>query len=443
MMAAQSHQSYQSRYNERKRKHGYESSPVGMGSTLPSLQQPDLPAFNLTSELSSLERDSSSRDSEAENSWDWQLVEGGQRKKAKKIPKAHSSNYPTITFSSTSARLQSQIKISDLQGLVLYILADGASPQWISVRHRNEIRKVVVLMVPGLERSMFEESLIPKNQVEENSANHDSNQSRERNHKSPDEYYPVKLSSDSLPNSLKPFADMFEHLWPVKTPGDDKYSKMHSPLHAMLTVPLPKSQEDKNKRGPKLAREPQGWQNKRTRITEFIMSPEDLLENDYTLHPAIYIDEEDRRALQEQRTSSGMSYEHGWVDTLVNKYEEGSLPENEIEQGSLTAGREIIAMDCEMCMTGETEFSLTRVSLVRWDGTIVLDELVKPDKPIIDYVTRYVVFEELSKMILNSFDQIFRHHRSYACAYHNHSSRYPAKAVENSPSKNYSNRTLP
>jgi hypothetical protein len=173
------------------------------------------------------------------------------------------------------------------------------------------------------------------------------------------------------------------------------------------------------------------------------MSPEDLLENDYTLHPAIYIDEEDRRALQEQRTSSGMSYEHGWVDTLVNKYEEGSLPENEIEQGSLTAGREIIAMDCEMCMTGETEFSLTRVSLVRWDGTIVLDELVKPDKPIIDYVTRYVVFEELSKMILNSFDQIFRHHRSYACAYHNHSSRYPAKAVENSPSKNYSNRTLP
>jgi RNA exonuclease 1 len=389
-MATESHHSHGSGQNDRKRKHGYESSPVGMGSTLPLLQQPDLPAFNLTSERSSLERNSGNRDDEAEPSQDWQLVEGGQRKKPKKIPKAHSSNYPTITFSSESARLQSQIKISDLQGLVLYILADGTSPQWISVRHRNEIRKVVVLMVPGLERVMFEKSLTPEEQLEKNAANHDRDESRERTYRSPDEYYPVKLSSDKLPTSLKPFADMFEYLWPVKTPGDDKYSKMHSPLHAMLTAPLPKSQEDRGKRGPKPAREPQGWQNKRTRITEFITSPEDLLENDYTLHPAIYIDEEDRRALQEQRISSRTWTEHGWVDTLVNNYEEGTPPENEIEQGSLTAGREIIAMDCEMCMTGEAEFSLTRISLVGWDGSVVLDELVKPDKAIVDYVTRYV-----------------------------------------------------
>ena len=181
---------------------------------------------------------------------------------------------------------------------------------------------------------------------------------------------------------------MFEYLWPVKTPGDDKYSKMHSPLHAMLTVPLPKSQEDKNKKGPKPAREPQGWQNKRTRVSEYITSSEGLLENDYTLHPAIYADEEDRNALQEQRVSSGMSTEHGWVDTLVNSYEEGTPLEGEVEQGSLTAGREVMAMDCEMCMTGEAEFSLTRISLIGWDGSVVLDELVKPGKPIVDYVTR-------------------------------------------------------
>jgi RNA exonuclease 1 len=389
-MATESHHSHESGQNDRKRKHGYESSPVGTGSTLPLLQQPHLPAFNLTSERSSLEQNSGNRDGEADPSQDWQLVEGGQRKKPKKIPKAHSSNYPTITFSSEPARLQSQIKISDLQGLVLYILADGTSPQWISVRHRNEIRKVVVLMVPGLERVMFEKSLTPEKQLEKNAENYDRDKSWERTYRSPDEYYPVKLSSDKLPTSLKPFADMFEYLWPVKTPGDDKYSKMHSPLHAMLTAPLPKSQEDKGKRGPKPAREPQGWQNKRTRITEFITLPEDLLENDYALHPAIYIDEEDRRALQEQRISSRTWTEHGWVDTLVNNYEEGTLPENEIEQGSLTAGRDIIAMDCEMCMTGEAELSLTRISLVGWDGSIVLDELVKPDKPIVDYVTRYV-----------------------------------------------------
>jgi RNA exonuclease 1 len=390
-MAAESHQSHESEQNNRKRKHGYESSSVGMGSMLPLLQQPDLPAFNLTSDGSSLEQHSGNRDGEVEDSRDWQLVEGGQRKKAKKVPKAHSSNYPTITFSAESARLQSQIKIGDLQGLVLYVLADGTSPQWISVRHRNEIRKVVVLMVPGLERSMFEEhSLAPEEQLKKNSANNDGGRSTERNYRSPDEYYPVKLSSDELPISLKPFAEIFEYLWPVKTPGDDKYSKMHSPLHAMFTAPLPKSQGDKNKKGPKPTREPQGWQNKRTRISEFITPPEDLLENDYTLHPAIYIDEEDRSALQEQRIRSGTWTEHGWVNTRVNSYEEGTPPENEIEQGSLTAGREIIAMDCEMCMTGDAESSLTRISLVGWDGSVVMDELVKPDKPIVDYVTRYV-----------------------------------------------------
>ncbi|KAF7876892.1 uncharacterized protein EAF02_008112 [Botrytis sinoallii] len=46
-------------------------------------------------------------------------------------------------------------------------------------------------------------------------------------------------------------------------------------------------------------------------------------------------------------------------------------------------------MDCEMCMTGKNEFSLTRISIVGWDGSVVLDELVKPEKPIIDYLTQY------------------------------------------------------
>lgn len=56
---------------------------------------------------------------------------------------------------------------------------------------------------------------------------------------------------DSLPELLKPFADILMHLWPVKGAGDGKLVKVHSPLHAMLTLPLAKSQEeeiDENKR---------------------------------------------------------------------------------------------------------------------------------------------------------------------------------------------------
>lgn len=75
-------------------------------------------------------------------------------KKAKRIPKKDTSNYPAISFA-PDARLQASVKIGDLQGLVLYLLADGPSPQWVSVRHRPEIRKVVVIMIPGLEMEDF------------------------------------------------------------------------------------------------------------------------------------------------------------------------------------------------------------------------------------------------------------------------------------------------
>ncbi|KAF7854719.1 hypothetical protein EAF04_010288 [Stromatinia cepivora] len=358
--------------NSKKRKHEEEeeSNSVVMEQVSSELRQPDLPKFNLTSTNSSAKEDLGEKPSSQE----WQTVERRPKKKAKRIPKAGNGNYPAITFAAKESRLSGQIKIGDLQCLVLYLLADGMAPQFVSVRHRPQFRKVVVLMVPGLEESMF-----------------GTKPASDARRYSPDEYLPRKLKSEALPGNLKLFADMFEYIWPVKTPGDKKYAKMHSPLHAMLTAPVTKSQENKNNngKGPKKAREPNGWQNNRTPITQFLTSPEDLQENGYTLHPASYNDVIDKNNLAEQRKTWEVDEAHGWVDTKVNNFDEGSVPDTEIEQGSLTAGREIFAMDCEMCMTDKNEFSLTRISIVSWDGSVVLDELVKPEKPIIDYLTQY------------------------------------------------------
>ncbi|KAI0997664.1 putative exonuclease [Podosphaera aphanis] len=340
--------------------------------TNPQSLQLDLPKFNLTPAKRSRDDDDDNnndpeRDSEKKDSEQC-------KKRAKKIPKQNSPNYPAITFSK-ECRLQSQIKISDLQSLILYILADGSSPQFVSVRHRPQIRKVVVLMVPGLEMSMF----IPQEQKPVPT--------------SPDYYYPIKLQSDKLPEDVRLFADMFEHIWPVKTPGDDRFMKMYSPLHAMLIAPTSKSkeekQEKKRKKGATPVKEPQGWKNNRVPVTEFILTLEELIENEYIVHPAMYEDKMEKLQWEDYRRVQGVSEDHGWVDTRVDNLENGTPPESEIETGSITAGRELLAMDCEMCMTGESEFSLTRISIVRWDGSVVLDELVKPEKPITNYVTQY------------------------------------------------------
>ncbi|ESZ94348.1 hypothetical protein SBOR_5257 [Sclerotinia borealis F-4128] len=356
--------------NSKKRKHE-EEEESNMKSVSSELRQPDLPEFNLTSAKSTGKEEELGDKLPSE---EWQTVDRRPKKKAKKIPKAESGNYPAITFAAKESRLSDQIKIGDLQGLALYILADGMAPQFVSIRHRPQFRKVVVIMVPGLEESMF-----------------GTKPASDTRRYSPEDIYPRKLKSKALPDYLKPFADMFEYIWPVKTPGDKKYAKMHSPLHAMLTAPVTKSQDDKNSngKGPRKAREPKGWQNSRTPVTQFLTSQEDLQENGYTLHPATYNDAIDKSNLAEQRKTWEVDEAHGWVDTKVNNFDEGAVPDNEFEQGSLTVGREIFALDCEMCMTGKGEFSLTRISIVSWDGSVVLDELVKPEKPIIDYLTQY------------------------------------------------------
>lgn len=307
---------------------------------------------------------------------EWQTVTR-PNKKQKKVPKP-GKNYPGITFS-PNARLQSKINLNQMRDLVTYIFADGTGPQWVAVTHRPAFRKIVALMVPGLEDAMF--------QADVNFATYDQDKQKRIEQqdanaaaRSPDDYYPRPIVKDNLPPVLQPFADMFPHLWPVKTPGDDKHGKMHSPMAAFLTAPAPKDKAASGAKGVKSATEPKGWKNERTRITEYLASASELEENGYLVHPAL---------LPEGAARDSFKLPDGWVATNVNNLSDGDIPESEIEQGSITAGRTVLALDCEMCLTGESEFALTRLSIVDWSGEVVLDELVKPDKPITDYLTRY------------------------------------------------------
>ena len=333
------------------------------------------PVLEATPSDGSLKR--SKPDDVSDGGGEWQTV-SRPVKKPKKVPKHGKGSYPSITFS-PNARLNAKISVNNLRDLVTYIYADGPAPQWVAVAHRPEFRKIVAVMVPGLEEAMFKANVDLRTYNDTSSNNKPSDDGADRTMTSPDDYYPRTLVKEKLPEALQPFADMFPHLWPVKTPGDDKNGKMHSPMAAFLTAPTPKD-GPKRAGGVKPAREPNGWKNQRTPITAFLATAEQLTENGYLVHPAL---------LPEGEARDAFAAPEGWVVTRVNDLAEGAVPDAEIQQGSITAGRDVLALDCEMCMTGDKEFSLTRISLVNWAGDVVLDELVKPDKPIVDYVTQF------------------------------------------------------
>lgn len=362
---------------------------IGVGATLAHLRSPELP-------------DSTQEDVKSD-SGEWEVV-----KRQKK------TNYPSLGYSDLH-RLQSSVKLGDLQGLVLYCLADGTSPQWVSVKHHGMVKKAVVLFIPGIEKAMFDGRIdmgstgkvtleSPEGTKEGTKAQEGAeillangvafpnpDRSAESSTQSPDDYLPTTLDSAKLPTPLKPLANVFTHVWPIKAPGDDRMGKVHSPLQAMLQSPLTKTQdekkEEKQTKGPKPPREGRNWENKRTPITAFISSNEDLEENEYTLHPICFMNTEERENEIQRRVRDKQTESDGWVDTNITKLEDGVVRDQDVQQGSLTAGQKILAMDCEMCKVEGGDQALTRISLLDWDGTVAMDELVKPALPIIDYLT--------------------------------------------------------
>ncbi|KAL1955888.1 hypothetical protein VTO42DRAFT_7961 [Malbranchea cinnamomea] len=337
---------------------------------------------------------------------EWQTVMPS-KKKRKRTATGEKIKYPELTFA--GGRLQSSVKISDLQALLLYCFSDGVAPTWISVRNSGHVRKAVVLMVPGLEKGMFDGSVAVEEKQGKAGGGGSSNDAdaAEGEDKSKLSGYerwlrglspvptasfnPVPLVKESLPEPLQPLAEVFPHVWPVKSPGDSKYNKVYSPLQAILQSALTKGKESKDSKGsgPRPPRGASTWNSQRTPITSFLLTVQDMKENDFVRHPAVFDVAEDKAANDELRKMAGQTAEHGWVDTHVSSWDEGTVPDKEIEQGSMTAGREVLALDCEMCVTEGGQSDLTRISLVSWDGTVVLDELVKPQKPVIDYLTQY------------------------------------------------------
>lgn len=55
----------------------------------------------------------------------------------------------------------------------------------------------------------------------------------------------------------------------------------------------------------------------------------------------------------------------------------------------VTSRSPMFGLDCEMCKTADGDLELTRVSVVNENLEVFYEQLVKPEKKIIDYLTRF------------------------------------------------------
>lgn len=401
-----------------------------------------------------------------ENHDDWQLVEGNQKKRNgwgsgrkgrrhehrrgsspadaqreehKEVPDRPSKkdgNRPAVSCAQLH-KLNSSLKIGDLQQLVLYCVADGVSPQWLSVRHHHGIKRAVVLMVPGLEKAMFTGEISldgqapgaddtaksgrtdgepletgaliggtaalsgqPAHGLAEADAAQQNRHGWTESHsttyriRTPDQFLPIRLDELDLPGVLLPFGSIFEHVFPIEAPGDA--NRVHSPVGAILTTGIPKSAEEKknekSKKGPKAPRLGGDWKDEPTPVPAFIATTEQLMENDYVLHPASCLTDVDRTANEQRRAHRKATPDNGWKDARITGAEE--LPPADDPKNQL-AGRRPLAIDCEMVKVAgvepddDPEYVLARISIRDWKHQVILDELVKPPRPVVDYVTAY------------------------------------------------------
>ncbi|KAF8476911.1 hypothetical protein BDZ91DRAFT_787523 [Kalaharituber pfeilii] len=378
----------------------------------PPLPEIDVPAFKLTSEENANDTDDS------------------QMKHPTKKPKKEKQRVREIPeFCVSPAKLKRVVRVSDLQELVLWLLADGVAAQWLLVKRKQDIKKVVVVMVPGFDMALLDGTvdLVCDTSSTGKTGDEDIGEVIERsdgddatflweveeaslgagtsvevgeegeimetekteifsewtivgNRRDPDakpfSFYPSLLSGRPLPPCLVPLRNMFTHVWPTKMDGDDKYNKMYSPISHFLNCPIDKNSASSKYRAAS-----------RIGITELLMTAEELFENEYPMHSSVL-----HRLRQEQGLGNSIHdpeeeerrKAEGWIETPVT----GMEKDDNNEGGSLTEGRKIYSVDCEMCNT-EAGPELTRISVVGWDGNVVYDTLVKPSRPIIDYLTNF------------------------------------------------------
>ncbi|QLG72961.1 hypothetical protein HG535_0E00450 [Zygotorulaspora mrakii] len=252
------------------------------------------------------------------------------------IPKKKRSSNKPVSVQVTEKAYEKGISVRDLNDLTLYLMNATNNPlRWARVENPKAIKKLVFLFVPGLETEDF--------YLEKGSKFSDG--------------------ADNLKNAiLKGLEDseMVKNLncFPVRSPGSR--TTIYSAYSSYVNIRL--SKKEKQELREELER-------KKITINDLLLSLNELFEYEYPIHPKSLDPTAKNAEYFKAESEIGKT---NFRDTVKFDHE----------------GSHIFALDCEMCLS-EEGYVLTRVSIVDFDSNVVYDKLVKPDQPIIDYLTQY------------------------------------------------------
>ncbi|KAF8530788.1 hypothetical protein JB92DRAFT_3081178 [Gautieria morchelliformis] len=304
---------------------GSASPHVGPEKKKARLDSPHSNAFALLS--------SPATDQKNEGDGEWTKVGKRKQKKVRNVEAKHSNNPPRFFYSSREITARKEaVGISDLRELVIHLIGDGPPQPWLKVENRSSIQKVVVAQIPGLTNAVLNLPPLPTNPT----AN-------------PNLPISIPAPAPTSPSPLPFVSQTFLHALPTRAPGDQ--SKMHSVLGAFFMGPV--SGEEKKKRILARLDQERKQHEGETDPTKYMLSAEEMCNNEYPVPSYV---------------SDVSQLGDGWVET--------------------PQGRKWTTVQ-KRCLTEDGK-ELTRVCVVDADTEkVVLDELVKPTKPIMDYLTRF------------------------------------------------------
>ncbi|OSC98373.1 hypothetical protein PYCCODRAFT_1375441 [Trametes coccinea BRFM310] len=308
--------------------------------------------------------------SSAQDDEGWTKVEKRKVKKQKKAESKLGTTAPKFMYAKGEIlKRRDAVGINDIRELVLHLVADAPPPSWVRVENVRYITKVVTLLIPGLTPDILGLPPLPTSAT----AN-------------PNVPIAVPLPPAIPPEDATPgvpfISSTFTYACPTRAPGDQ--TRMHSVLNAFFQGPV--SGEEKKRRLTERLTSERAQEKSPMR---YLLTTEQMIENGYPMPSYM---------------SETFEKPPGWFETKVAVVDDALLSPAPGETPR------IFAMDCEMCMTEQGK-QLARVCLIDYaSGIVVYDQLVKPDKPVVDYLTRWsgITAEALDKATA-TFDDVQAH----------------------------------